>query len=147
MRFGNTLDGRGGRGGPNPNGPSGADTEYWLRQRFTNGRASLGIDFVQAERHRLRVMHEMAALMSDFDLYVSGQGDVGLLNQTGHPAAVFPYDFGLRTGRGGQPQEGGKDQPICVTLVGQLYADDLILSVAHAFQKVTDFHMRRPTIT
>ena len=137
----------GGRGGPNPNGPSGADTQYWLRTRFTNGRASLGIDFVQAERHRLRVMHEMAAFMSDLDLYVSGQGDVGLLNQTGHPAAVFPYDFGLRAGRGGQPQEGAKNQPICVTLVGQLYADDVILSVAHAFQKVTDFHLRRPAIT
>jgi hypothetical protein len=27
-----------------------------------------------------------------------------------------------------------------------LYADDLILSVAHRFQAATDFHMRRPTL-
>lgn len=148
-RGGRGGGGGGGRGGPgpNPNAPQGADTVYWLRQRFTGGRGSLGVDFVQAQRHRLRVMTEMAALMKDFDMYVSGSGDVGLLNQTGHPAAVFPYAFGLRTGPNGQPQEGGKEQPICVTLVGQLFADDKILSVAHAFQQKTDFHLRKPTIS
>lgn len=140
--------GGGGRGaGPNPDGPPGADTLYWLRQRFTNGRASLAMDFVQSQRQRLRVMQEMAKVMQDVDMYVTASGDVGLLNQTGHPAAVFPYAFGIRTGQNGQPQEGGKEQPICVTLVGQLFADDKILSVAHAFQARTDFHRRRPTIS
>ena len=92
-------------------------------------------------------MNEMAALMKDYDMYVSGQGDVGLLNQTGHPAAVFPYAFGIRPAFNGQQQEGAKEQPLCVTIVGQLFADDKILSVAHAFQKKTDFHTRKPTIT
>jgi len=146
-RGGGGGGGRGAGGGPNPNGPQGADTVYWLRQRFTAGRGGLGVDFVQAQRHRLRIINEMATVMKDFDMYVSGQGDVGLLNQTGHPAAVFPYAFGIRTVQNGQPQEGGKEQPICVTLVGQLFADDKILSVAHAFQKKTDFHIRKPTIT
>ena len=120
---------------------------YWLRHRFTSGRATLGMDYVQSQRQRLHVMQEMAAVMKDFDMYVSGQGDVGLLNQTGHPAAVLPYGFGLRAGQNGQPQEGAKEQPLCVTIVGQLFADDKILSVAHAFQKVTDFHRRKPSIT
>jgi Asp-tRNA(Asn)/Glu-tRNA(Gln) amidotransferase A subunit family amidase len=144
--FGGGGGGRGGPG-PNPNGPQGADTAYWLRQRFTSGRATLGMDYVQSQRQRLRVMHEMAAVMKDFDMYVSAQGDVGLLNQTGHPAAVLPYGFGIRTGPNGQPQDGAKEQPLCVTIVGQLFADDKILSVAHAFQKVTDFHLRKPSIT
>ncbi len=136
-----------GRGATAESGPPpGANTVAALRSRFTNGRGSLAIDFVQAERHRLRVMQEMAALMADYDLYVSGQGDVGLLNQTGHPAAVLPYAFGIPTGPGGQPQADGKPQPLCATLVGQLFADDKILSVAHAFQRHTDFHLRRPTI-
>lgn len=139
----------GGRGAADPTGqPPGANTVNALRTRFTGGRAALSIDFVQAERHRLRVMNEMAALMKDYDMYVSGQGDVGLLNQTGHPAAVFPYAFGMRqAGNGQAPAAGGKEQPLCVTIVGQLFADDKILSVAHAFQKKTDFHSRRPTIT
>jgi Asp-tRNA(Asn)/Glu-tRNA(Gln) amidotransferase A subunit family amidase len=146
---GRGAGGGGGRGGAGAAGgpPPGANTVAALRSRFTNGRAGLGVDFVQAERHRLRVIHEMAQVMADFDMYVSGSGDVGLLNQTGHPAAILPYAFGVPTGQGGQPQANGKPQPLCVTIVGQLFADDKILSVAHAFQKATDFHTHRPTIT
>jgi Asp-tRNA(Asn)/Glu-tRNA(Gln) amidotransferase A subunit family amidase len=151
--------GRGGRGGGRGGGgggagapavaggpPPGANTLNALRGRFTNGRTAINIDFVQAQRHRLRVMHEMAAIMKDFDMYVVGGGDTGLTNQTGHPAVVFPYSFGVPAGQGGQPAADGKPQPICVTVVGQLFADDKLLSVAHAFQKRTDFHARRPTI-
>jgi aspartyl-tRNA(Asn)/glutamyl-tRNA(Gln) amidotransferase subunit A len=36
--------------------------------------------------------------------------------------------------------------PQVVTLVGQLFADDKILSVAHAYQSATDWHTRRPDI-
>lgn len=39
-----------------------------------------------------------------------------------------------------------KAQPICAVITGNLYNDDIILSVAHQFQKATDFHSRRPTI-
>jgi Asp-tRNA(Asn)/Glu-tRNA(Gln) amidotransferase A subunit family amidase len=152
--------GRGGRGGapgaaPAAGGPPpGANTLNALRTRFTNGRTGTNIDFVQAERHRLRVMHEMAAIMKDFDMYIVGGGDGGLTNQTGHPAVVFPYAFAVPQGGGGgggggaaaQPAPEGKPQPICVTVIGQLFSDDKLLSVAHAFQKKTDFHTRRPTI-
>ena len=31
-------------------------------------------------------------------------------------------------------------QPVCATIVGGLYTDDMILAVAHRFQAVTDFH-------
>lgn len=140
--------GRGGAGAAAAGGPPpGANTLNALRSRFTNGRAGLNIDFVQAERHRLRVMHEMAAIMKDFDMYVVGGGDTGLTNQTGHPAVVLPYSFGVPGGQGGAaPPADGKPQPITVTVVGQLFADDKLLSMAHAFQKRTDFHTRRPTI-
>lgn len=139
--------GRGGSAVPTPGAlPQGANTLNALRSRFTSGRNGLNIDFVQNERHRLRVMHEMAAIMKDVDMYVSGNGDTGLTNQTGHPAVVIPYTFGVPVGQGGQPAPDGKPQPICVTIVGQLFADDKLLSVAHAFQKATDFHARRPII-
>ena len=36
--------------------------------------------------------------------------------------------------------------PLTTTLIGDLFADDRILSVAHAFQKGTDWHSRRPEI-
>ena len=74
--------------------------------------------------------------MGDFDMYVSGSGDIRLTNQTGHPSAVVPYTF------------GGEDhqQPQCVMLIGNLFADDKMLAVAHAYQQATDWHERHPTL-
>ena len=81
-------------------------------------------------------MQEMAGLMQDFDMYVSGSGDVGLTNQTGHPAVVLPYRM----------TDGDHPQPECTTIIGALFADDRILSVAHAYQAATDWHTRRPRL-
>jgi Asp-tRNA(Asn)/Glu-tRNA(Gln) amidotransferase A subunit family amidase len=124
------------------------------RGRFSGrGRTSTALDFMQSQRRRLIVMKQMAELMKDFDMYVSGQGDVGLTNQTGHPAVVLPYAFGSPPSGGGG--RGGANpapstappQPLCTTIIGDLFADDKILSVAHAYQKATDWHNRHPSIT
>ncbi len=81
-------------------------------------------------------MKEMAEAMEGFDLFVSGRGQVGLTNQTGHPAVVVPYDFG-----------GDNPQPLTTTIIGDLFADDKILSVAHAYQTSTDWHLKRPDLS
>jgi Asp-tRNA(Asn)/Glu-tRNA(Gln) amidotransferase A subunit family amidase len=123
-----TAGGRGGRGGRGGGGGA--------RGRFTRGRDATALEFLQSQRRRHLLMQEMAELMRDFDMYVAGGGDVGLTNQTGHPAAVLPYTFG-----GDEPQ-----QPRCTTIIGDLFADDHILSVAHAYQRVTDWHTRHPDL-
>lgn len=105
--------------------------------RFRSGRSVLALDFVQSQRRRLLVMQAMAEVMKDFDLFVSASGEVGLTNQTGHPAVVLPYAFGPR-------EEGGHEQPLCTTLIGGLFGDDVLLSVAHLYQSGTDWHTRRP---
>ncbi|HSL70439.1 MAG TPA: amidase, partial [Longimicrobiales bacterium] len=117
--------GRGGRGG-------GGGT----RARFSRGRSVTALEFLQSQRRRLILMQKMAELMKDYDMYVSGSGDVGLTNQTGHPAVVLPYSFG----------EGETAQPLCTTIIGDLFADDKILSVAHRYQSVTDYHLKRPKV-
>ncbi len=116
--------GRGGRGGGGRGG------------RFYNGRTVTALDFLQAQRRRLILMREMAVVMANFDMYVSANGDVQLTNQTGHPAVVFPTGF----------REGENGQPTCTTIIGQLFNDDKILSVAHAYQQATDWHTRRPKL-
>jgi Asp-tRNA(Asn)/Glu-tRNA(Gln) amidotransferase A subunit family amidase len=78
----------------------------------------------------------MAEMMKDFDLYASGSGDVVLTSLTCNPAVVLPWSFG----------DGEKGQPICTTLIGDLFADDKILSVAHAYQRATHWHEKRPKI-
>ncbi|MGD8276819.1 MAG: amidase [Gemmatimonadota bacterium] len=118
--------GRGGRGG----GGAGS------RGRFTRGREVSAVEFLQAERRRLILMHEMADFMKDLDMYVSGSGDVGLTNQTGNPAAVVPCGM----------TESDSPQPETTTIIGDLFADDLILSVAHKYQVATDWHTRHPAL-
>jgi len=110
--------------------------------RFRSGRAAPGIDYVNAQRRRLLLMKRMAEVMEGFDMFVSGSGQVGLTNQTGHPAAVVPYDFGPRD----PDRQDSTVMPRTTTLIGDLFADDKILSVAHAFQTSTDWHLRRPEL-
>ncbi len=112
------------------------------RGRFRGGRDVRALDFVQSQRRRHLLMKDMAEFMADFDMFVSGSGHVGLTNQTGHPAAVVPYDFGVRNPDSESPTE----MPLTTTLIGNLFADDKILSVAHAFQMRSDWHSRRPDV-
>ena len=113
------------------------------RGRFRGGRDVLALDYVQSQRRRLLLMQEMAEAMEGFDMFVSGSGEVGLTNQTGHPAVIVPYDFGDSN----PERPPAHDQPICTTIIGDLFRDDAILSVAHAFQQSTEWHTRRPPIT
>ncbi len=118
------------------------EDERRRRGRFRGGRDVPALNFVQSQRRRLILMKQMAELMQGFDMFVSGSGLVGLTNQTGHPAAVVPYEFGERN----PDAESPTTMPLTTTLLGNLFADDKILSVAHAFQKGTDWHLRRPEI-
>ena len=112
------------------------------RGRFRGGREVLALDFVQSQRRRLILMKEMQEAMEGFDMFVSGSGQVGLTNQTGHPAAIVQYGFGVRNPDADSPTE----MPLTTTLIGDLFADDKILNVANAFQKNTDWHLRRPPL-
>ena len=152
--------GRGGSGLPNiPGG---------------GGRTGLAFEFIQSQRRRHQLISRMHELLKDYDMYIpSASGDIGLHAQTGHPTAVFQYKFepqpsggggggGRRGGGAGAadttggagraaapppaPQAPFNPQPICAQICGNLYNDDLILSVAHQFQAHTDFHSRRPKI-
>ncbi len=112
------------------------------RGRFRRGRDVLALDYVQSQRRRLILMKEMQEVMDGFDMFVSGGGHVGLTNQTGHPAAIVQYGFGVRNPDSDSPTT----MPLTTTLLGDLFADDKILNVAHAFQRKTDWHSRRPKL-
>lgn len=124
------------RGGGGGRGPGGDDSPGSAVTRFGRGRTTPALDFMQAQRRRYLLIHEMAALMKDFDMYLTGSGDVGLTNQTGHPAVVFPYRM----------SDGAKSQPECTTIIGALFTDDAILSVANAYQKATNWHDNHPKL-
>jgi len=149
--FGNTPPARPkgiNEGDPNPMAP--AD---W-NPRFVGGRNIRAFDFINNQRRRLLLVQKWGEFMKDLDGFIGGpNADVGPNAQTGHPCAVLPYKFdvpqfgfGGPRGNDSTPAPTYKAQPICGVITGNLYNDDIILSVAHQFQKATDFHARRPAL-
>jgi Asp-tRNA(Asn)/Glu-tRNA(Gln) amidotransferase A subunit family amidase len=131
-----------------------------LRSR-ANQRNATALDFIQGQRRRLILMQRMAEFMQDLDMYVqpeTGGPDIGLHAQTGHPCVVVPFKFEAPTSNVGgavfappevpQPPAGTvyNPKPICAVIAGNLFNDDLILSVAHKYQVNTDWHLRRPRL-
>lgn len=143
----------GGGGAPTtpPNPLAGSD---W-NPRFVSGRTPRAYDFIQGQRRRYILIQKWGEYMKDLDMFIAApSADVGVNAQTGHPCVVVPYKFdvpaqgGPGGGGGGQnqPRLELKAQPICATIIGALYNDDRILSVAHAFQVATDIHQKRPAL-
>ncbi|WP_306518382.1 amidase [Gemmatimonas sp.] len=149
--FGNTPPAR-------PKGINEGDTNPMAaadwNPRFVGGRSIRAFDFVNNQRRRLLLVQKWGEFMKDLDGFIGGpNADVGPNAQTGHPCAVLPYKFDVpQFGFGGQrgndstPAPTYKAQPICGVITGNLYNDDIILSVAHQFQKATDIHRRRPAL-
>ncbi len=127
--------------------------------RFVYGRTIPGYEFLNTERRRYILISKWAEYLKDVDMYIGSPfADVGECAQTGYPSAVLPFKFdvpqtrgrGGRGGRGGEapaePQPKLNAQPICGQIIGTLYNDDLILSVAHKFQTHDDTVNKHPAL-
>ena len=126
--------------------------------RFVGGRTIPGFEFLQTERRRYILISKWAQFLKDVDMYIGSPfADVGECAQTGYPSAVLPYKFDVpqtfrRGGRGGrgaapaEPEPKRNPQPICGQIIGNLYNDDLILSVAHQFQTHDDTVNKHPAL-
>ena len=122
--------------------------------RFVNGRTTRAFEYVQSQRRRYLLIRKWADYMKDLDMFIGNpQADVGANAQTGHPCVVVPYKFDVPQqggGRGGAAQQTPplelKPQPICAVIVGSLFADDLILAVAHRLQVHGDIHLKHPAL-
>jgi Asp-tRNA(Asn)/Glu-tRNA(Gln) amidotransferase A subunit family amidase len=89
------------------------------------------VEFIQANRFRMRVMAQMDAAMSGLDLVV-GSRQI-LTNRTGHPVLSVPSGF-------------HRGMPTAMHFTGQVLGDETILRLAHAYQGVTNHHLQRPPV-
>jgi len=89
------------------------------------------VEFIQANRLRMRVMEQMDAAFGDLDLFV-GSNQL-LTNRTGHPVVSVPNGFANGT-------------PTALHLTGKLFGEPEILRLAHAYQSRTTFHLQHPTL-
>lgn len=129
--------------------------------RFVVGRTVRAFDFLQSQRRRYMLITKWGEFMKDLDMFVGNPfADVAPNAQTGHPCAVVPYAFavpqqfgggrggrvGAAAGQAAQPALDLKPQPICGVIVGALYNDDAILSVAHRVQEHNKLYLKRPDL-
>jgi Asp-tRNA(Asn)/Glu-tRNA(Gln) amidotransferase A subunit family amidase len=89
------------------------------------------VEYIQANRYRMRVMEQMDEAMSGLDLFVGA--NLTLTNRTGHPVISLPSGF----------FEGS---PTGLQLTGKLFGEPELLLMAHAFQSRTDHHLKHPAL-
>jgi len=118
--------------------------------RFVNGRTISAHDYLNAQRRRLLYIKKYHEVMGDLDLFVSSAPgwDVAHNAQTGHPCVVVPYKFDVPTqAPNANPVLDLKPQPIGGILIGALYRDDTLLSVAHQLQVANGIADKHPTLS
>jgi Asp-tRNA(Asn)/Glu-tRNA(Gln) amidotransferase A subunit family amidase len=89
------------------------------------------VDFIQANRLRMRVMEQVDEALGDLDMFIGS--NQALTNRTGHPVVSVPNGF-------------SHGSPTALHLTGKLFGEQEILLLAHAFQAATDFHLRHPQL-
>jgi aspartyl-tRNA(Asn)/glutamyl-tRNA(Gln) amidotransferase subunit A len=131
-------------------------TDYGRHTRMTLGRAALysAADYAQAQRFRSYFMREVAMLFESYDVLVTpswpsparridtmasedmvvGPSFSGPWNLTGLPAVAVPCGF------------SASGLPVSMQIVGKPFAEDIVLLVADAYQRVTDWHLRKPAM-
>jgi Asp-tRNA(Asn)/Glu-tRNA(Gln) amidotransferase A subunit family amidase len=130
------------------------------------------VDYINANRARLLLMQQWWELFKRFDVivtpttYSGGLGSqLAQTNLTGNPAVILPHGFReapplgqgsptpatpgaalADTGPRRQPPAPSPrpQTPVSLTFLGPLFEDEKALALAHAFQRATDFHLRRP---
>jgi Asp-tRNA(Asn)/Glu-tRNA(Gln) amidotransferase A subunit family amidase len=103
---------------------------------FRQGQTIPAVEYIRANRIRSLVIAEMEQKLADVDLYVCpsfGGNNLLLTNLTGHPCVVLPNGFYT-----------ADNTPASITVCGTLNGETELLAVAHAYQQVTDFHLKRP---
>jgi aspartyl-tRNA(Asn)/glutamyl-tRNA(Gln) amidotransferase subunit A len=124
----------------------------------TCGRVYLAADYVKAQRLRARLQAELEAALSQADVLVCPSeptltpklgeaprlggrelmwfeyGTVNLGNLTGAPALSLPCGF---------TPDG---MPVGLQIYGRAFDEAGVLAFGHAYEQVTDWHRRRPTL-
>lgn len=122
---------------------------------FRTARLIPAVDYIQAERARTLALAAMHQFFADFDVIVTPSGGAQLTatNLCGQPAVIVPN--GLRgpdappyapTPDDDWPDYGGPNTPVSITFLAPLYQDAKAVSLAHAYQQKTGFHLLHPKL-
>jgi Asp-tRNA(Asn)/Glu-tRNA(Gln) amidotransferase A subunit family amidase len=142
-------------------------TAFAWPNTFRSAQFVPAVDYINANRARALLMRQWWELFRNLDVIVTPTGGSAQLvhtNLTGNPSVILPHGFReapplqnqparpdtarsvADTGRRVQPaQPSPRPQtPVSLTFLGPLFQEEKPLVLAHAFQKATDFHTRKP---
>ncbi len=106
---------------------------------FRVARFIPAVDYINANRLRSRAIAAWDELFARVDVVVTPTAVAGFpqlvaTNLTGHPAVILPHGF------------RADGTPVSITFLGSLFGEARLLTVAGAYQRSTDFHLRHPPI-
>jgi Asp-tRNA(Asn)/Glu-tRNA(Gln) amidotransferase A subunit family amidase len=99
---------------------------------FRRGQLIPAVEYLRANRIRVRLMEQMAQLMETVDAYVGGD-DLTITNLTGHPTVILPHAAETKDDR---------VIPKTITFTGRLYGESALLGLAHAYEQAVGFKAR-----
>lgn len=109
------------------NGPERSTRPHDIRA----GRFIPAVEYIQANRYRLRVMQQVDAAMAGIDLFLGA--NALLTNRLGLPMISVPNGFNGAS-------------PTALQMTGKLFGEPELLLLAHAFQSATDHHLKYPSL-
>lgn len=104
---------------------------------FRRSRFIPAVEYIQANRFRYLLIQQMNEIMKNFDVVVTpsfGSNQLLITNLTGHPCVVIPNGFNK------------KGSPTSISFIGNLFDEATILTVAHEYQKITNFDDQHPAL-
>lgn len=111
--------------------------KYDWPNSFRVSRLMPAVEYINANRHRYLLMQKVNEAMNAVDVLICptrGSGNQSAItNLTGHPAVCVPTGFDSRS-----------KLPTSITFIGQLHKEGRLLSVAEAYQQLSDWHQQHP---
>jgi Asp-tRNA(Asn)/Glu-tRNA(Gln) amidotransferase A subunit family amidase len=104
---------------------------------FRKARFIPAVEYINANRIRYALIQEVNAILKDYDVIITptfGGTQVLMTNLTGHPCVVLPNGF------------DENNRPTSFSLIGNLFEEEKILSLAMKYQEETNFEDVHPPL-
>jgi Asp-tRNA(Asn)/Glu-tRNA(Gln) amidotransferase A subunit family amidase len=111
---------------------------------FRTSRLIPAVEYIRAQRARTLLVEKFEAFMADWDAIVMPPNALlTTTNLTGNPQVVMKCGF-----TEGAKADGTKVQvPRSISFLGKIYDEGSPLRIALAYESVTDWHRKNPTLT
>lgn len=122
---------------------------------FRTARLYSAVDYINAARARTLALQKMTETFAPFDVIVTSSEGEQLIatNLCGQPAVIVPNGIrGNDAPPSPHPEDGavnnagGPGTPVSLTFLAPLYQDAKAVSLAHAYQQKTGFHLLHPKL-